>query len=189
MISRMTKTASLFALAGSLWFALAAGPALAQDGNPVTASFLGNLRNVQRNLEEAADVMPEEHYGFRPTPDVRTFGEWVGHTALSVYNYCSQIKGEPRPDIAQTEKLKAKAELSKALKDAFAYCAEAVKGLDDQKALTEVAVGNNKFPRVRPMVTMIGSMNSHYGSMAVYMRLKGQVPPSTARAQKAAKKN
>lgn len=161
--------------------------AQAQDSNPLTAAFLSNLNNVRMNLEESADLMPEEHYGFRPTPEVRPFGEWIEHTALAVYNYCSMIKGEPRPDVSHLEKLKTKAEISKALKDSFAYCAEAVKDLNDQKALAEVTVGKNKFPRVRPMVSLIGSANSHYGNIVVYLRLKNLVPPSTARAQKAAK--
>lgn len=160
----------------------------AQGANPLMAAFQASLSNVQRNLEESADLMPEEQYSFRPTPEVRPFGEWVEHTAEATYGFCSAIKGERRPDISQLAKLKTKAEISKALKESFAYCAEAIKGLDDQKALEEVTVGNNKFPRVRPMFNLIGSLNSHYGNIVVYLRLKGLVPPSTARAQKQAQK-
>ena len=182
MMRHMQKRIVLSAVV--CWLALSAPGAPAQDANPLTAAFLSSLRNVQQNLEESADLMPEEHYSFRPTPEVRPFGEWIEHTALSTYNYCSMIKGEPRPDTAYLEKLKTKAEISKALKDSLAYCAEAVKGLDDQKALAEVTVGKNKFPRVRPMFALIGSTNSHYGNIVVYLRLKNLVPPSTARAQR-----
>ncbi len=156
--------------------------------NPVTTAFATSFNSAQRNLAEAAEAMPEEHYSFRPTSDVRQFGEWVDHTAVANYNYCSQIKGEANPHAGHDMKHTGKAEISKALKDSFEYCAGAIKGLDDQKALAEVTVGKNTFARVRPMIAYIGSLNSHYGSIAVYLRLKNVVPPSTARAQKAQKK-
>ena len=170
--------------AAGFCLALAPAGAQAQSGNPLTAAFMNSLNNVQRNLVESADLMPEEHYSFRPTPEVRPFGEWIAHTAVSNYNYCSMIKGEPNPHAGQAEKHTTKAEISKALKDSFEYCAAAVKDLDDQKALAEVTVGKNTFPRVRPMISLLGSTNEHYGNIVVYLRLKGLVPPSTARAQK-----
>ena len=41
--------------------------------------------NIGRNVNEAADVMSEWDYAFRPTDEVRTFGELVGHIANSQY--------------------------------------------------------------------------------------------------------
>ena len=164
-------------------------PALAQGANPITAAFTGVFNTAQRNLVESADLMPEEHYTFRPTPEIRQYGEWIEHTAMSVYNYCAMIKGEANPHAGHAMKLTTKAEISKALKDSFEYCAAAVKELDDQKALAEVTVGKNTYPRVRPMFQLVGSLNSHYGNIVVYLRLKNLVPPSTARTMKAQKKN
>lgn len=147
----------------------------AQEANPLTTTFLNSLKSTQRNLEETAELMPEEGYSFRPTPETRPFGEWIEHTAASHYSFCSQIKGEARPDVAHLMQLKTKAEIVRALKDSYQYCADAVKGMDDQKALAQV----------RPIMSLIASDNEHYGNLVVYLRLKGLVPPSTARAQKA----
>ncbi len=185
MMQRMLKRIGKLALACCLIFAMAPAGARAQGGNPLTAAFTTSLNNVQRNLVESADLMPEEHYGFRPTPEVRPFGEWIEHTAIGNYNFCSAIKGVPNPHVDHPAKLSTKAEISQALKDSFAYCAAVVKELDDQKSLAEVTVGKNTYPRIRPMFAWIGSLNSHYGNIVVYLRLKNLVPPSTARAQKA----
>ncbi|MGA3301275.1 MAG: hypothetical protein ABSD87_14420 [Candidatus Acidiferrales bacterium] len=38
--------------------------------------------------------MPEENYSFKPTPEVRSFGQIVGHVADASYNFCSQASGE-----------------------------------------------------------------------------------------------
>ena len=35
--------------------------------------------------------MPAEHYAFKPTPDVRSFGELIGHVANTSYNFCAPV--------------------------------------------------------------------------------------------------
>ena len=59
----------------------------------------------------------------------------------------------------------------------------ALKGLTDEAALGYVKIGPNEVARG----LMIAGENAHaneiYGTMAVYLRLKGIVPPSTERAQ------
>jgi hypothetical protein len=34
---------------------------------------------IRRDLAEAAENMPADEYAFRPTPQVRTFGQIIGH--------------------------------------------------------------------------------------------------------------
>ncbi|MEO7823421.1 MAG: hypothetical protein ABIS15_07430, partial [Gemmatimonadaceae bacterium] len=42
----------------------------------------------------AAEQMPEKDYAFRPTHDVRTFGEMVGHVAGAQAMICAAALGE-----------------------------------------------------------------------------------------------
>ncbi len=53
--------------------------------------------------------MPEENYSFKPTPEVRSFGQIVGHVADASYMFCSQAAGEANPakDIEKTKTSKA----------------------------------------------------------------------------------
>ena len=68
----------------------------------------------------AAQKMPEESYSFKPAPDVRSFGQLVGHLADSQYFLCSSALGETKP-VSEAEKSKTKkADLVAALKDAVA---------------------------------------------------------------------
>src|SRR5690349_24897425 len=47
--------------------------------------------NVFSNyLVVAAEMMPESAYGFRPTPDVRNFGEQINHATSAHYSFCHQ---------------------------------------------------------------------------------------------------
>ena len=68
-------------------YADALSPSLASVANAMHAT-------IRRDLAEAADRMPAEEYGFRPSPEVRTFGELVGHTINANQFFCSQAGGE-----------------------------------------------------------------------------------------------
>src|ERR1700733_13043425 len=47
--------------------------------NPITASEKGFYGVVSGEVIAAAVKMPEENYAFKPTPEVRSFGQLVGH--------------------------------------------------------------------------------------------------------------
>src|SRR5579863_10309222 len=106
----------------------------APPANPITASEKGFYSFVSEAVVGAAVKMPEENYSFRPTPEVRSFGQLVGHVADANYMFCSQSAGEANPSKGSIEKTKtSKADLVAALKDAVAYCNKAFDGMTDAK--------------------------------------------------------
>src|SRR6201987_2252502 len=101
--------------------------------NPITASEKGLYSFVSNAVIGAAQKMPEENYGFKPTPEVRSFGQLVGHVADASYMFCSQAAGEANPmkDIEKTKT--SKCDLVAGLKDAVAYCNKAFDSMTDAK--------------------------------------------------------
>ncbi len=180
----MTRT---FALALCLsWPAL---PALAQTGSPIPAAVKGMQGAIKQNLAEAAAKMPEAEYSFKPTPDVRSFGELVGHVANANFYFCSTAKGEASPAKTNFEKAAVtKADLVKGLNDALAYC-DGVYTAITGAALSEMVKAplpgssDGESPRGAVLIFNVAHNNEHYGNMVTYLRLKGHVPPSTERAQ------
>ncbi len=158
-------------------------PAAAQSPNPVSTTVKGLYDGAKRNLTEAADKMPESEYGFKPTPEVRSFGQLVGHIANGNYSYCAIGKGEKNPNATDFEKLTAKADLLKALRDSFTYCDGAYAAATDASLAEMVDLGREKRTRAFGFVFNVSHDNEHYGNIVTYMRLKGHVPPSTERAQ------
>jgi len=147
---------------------------------------------IRRNLAEAAAAMPPEEFAFKPTPDVRSFAELIGHLVNTNFIMCSQVKGEKSPGTQNYEKVTDKAALVKALDDALTYC-DAVYGATTDanfQDIVNVSAGPRPSQGTRGMVLMFNTTHNqeHYGNLVVYMRLKGHVPPSTARAQAARKK-
>ena len=45
----------------------------------------------------AAEQMPEADYGFKPTEEVRSFGEMIGHVAGANFNFCANALGVENP--------------------------------------------------------------------------------------------
>ncbi len=140
---------------------------------------------VRRNLETSADLMPAEKYGFRLTEGQMTFAEWLIHATQRNYSDCATLKSESVPDAEkQAAGLKEKSEVSKALKDSFAYCADALQTMNDQKATSSDQVSY-------AFLHLVVHNNEIYGNIVGYLRVSGIVPPSTAAraSQKASKKN
>lgn len=144
---------------------------------------------IRRNLAEAADSMPAEDYSFKPTPQVRSFGQLIGHVANANYYFCSQAKGEKSPATQNFERAADKATIAKGLKDSLTYCDEVFNSTTDANFTQAAKVqgpGGSGAATTRGLVLMFNTThnNEHYGNLVVYMRLKNHVPPSTARTQK-----
>jgi uncharacterized damage-inducible protein DinB len=156
-------------------------PSMAPPANPITASERGLYANLSGSVVKAAEKMPEENYSFKPTPDVRSFGQLVGHEADANYNFCALAIGEPNP-AKNIEKTKtSKADLVAALKDAVAYCGKAFEGMTDAKGSEIVKIFGGRFSVARLAVFSLNTAHTdeHYGNMVTYMRLKGLVPPTS----------
>jgi uncharacterized damage-inducible protein DinB len=151
---------------------------------PLGATLKSMWDGVKLNLVQSAEKMPEADYGFRPTPEVRTFGQMIAHVANSSFSYCARGKGEDNPNKEDFEKTRTtKADIVKALNDAAAYCDGVYGGMTDAAAMELVKAGQNLVPKARYLITNISHDNEHYGNLVTYMRIKGLVPPSTERAQ------
>jgi len=158
--------------------ALTAGIALAQGSNPLTTEAQQAWNRTMNNVVAAAEKMPEDDYNFKPTPESMSFRDLVAHTADSAMGACSGYNGERKT--AGAAQMKTKAELVGALKAAQAECDKAY-APNDAKG-TEMMTGGGGGPRSR-LSTLWGNtvhIEHEYAQMAVHLRLKNQVPPSSA---------
>ena len=152
----------------------------------ITAS--GGLKNLYQNVRgwivRAAETMPEEHYSFKPTPEVRSFGELLGHVANTQYNFCAPARKVDSPNKTNIEKaVTTKAGLVAALKDAFAFCDPAYEMPGDAAMSEEVKFGTRPVAAGYTLTFNVAHNFEHYGNIVTYMRLKGLVPPSSDRAR------
>src|SRR5579863_2077551 len=183
----MKKLFVVLMLASLVAIPAAAQTAQQTPANPLS-TWLRNAYMVNRNIiVRAAEKMPEENYGMRPGPqeEVRTFGQQVGHVARFNYLWCAQAKGEKNPAAGMDlEKLPTKAELMKALNDAFAYCDGVYAALTDASGMETIDITQESGRQTRNLrmallILNYGHNNEIYGNLVTYLRIKSIVPPSS----------
>jgi uncharacterized damage-inducible protein DinB len=147
--------------------------------NPISAANKAWYGMVKNNVVRAAEKMPEENYGFKPSPDVRSFGQLVGHVADANNRLCSVASGGTAPGSGIEKSKTSKADLVQALKDSFTYCDKAYDAMTDQSGAEMVKFFGQE--RAKLGVLEFNNMhdNEHYGNMVTYLRIKGIVPPSS----------
>jgi uncharacterized damage-inducible protein DinB len=162
--------------------------AQAQSANPLTKGATLHYGIIKGYVTRAAAKMPEEHYAFRPTPEVRSFAQLIGHLADSNYRLCSILMGQDPPMDPGIEKTKkTKTDLVKALGESFTYCDKVYADMTDEagKPIVKFDAGGEgsrvpiQMPRLTVLAFHTGHAFEHYGNVVTYMRLKGIVPPSS----------
>jgi hypothetical protein len=167
-------------LVGSNAFAQA-GPG---SGQPVgiAAGLQAAYNRIKMLVTQSAEKMPDADYGFKPTPDIRNYGQLWAHVANFHYGTCAQSLGVPNPNMGNNLENTAttKEAILKALADSHALCDKAFAALTDQSA-AEPLTGGRGGPVARGIVLnrIVEHDNEMYGIGTVYLRLKGLVPPST----------
>lgn len=131
-------------------------------------------------LTGSAALMSEADYAFKPTPDVRSFAQLMGHVADRNYEFCAAAMGVERP-VRDIEKTKVtKADIQNSLSDSFAFCENAYGGMSSAKASTLVQLHGRSMPALSTLLFLNMHNSLHYGNAITYLRLRGKVPPSTS---------
>lgn len=164
----------------TLTLSVACAAALAQNNaaqNPFSADAKQSYTGIKNTLLKAADKMPEENYSFRTVPQVRTYGEMVGHVADIQMMLCGMAKGEQAKPVAAGKT--SKADLIAALKQSFDYCDAVYDAATDAAAATKVNMFGRQVTKLGVLNFNIAHDNEMYGTMVAYLRIKGIVPPSS----------
>jgi uncharacterized damage-inducible protein DinB len=133
---------------------------------------------VKGYLTAAAEQMPEEKYSFRPTDEVFTFGEIVGHAANAMYLFCGTVKDSSTQAPANYQEMTSKAAIVEGLTGSFANCDNAY-AIDDATAMEEVEFFGQTGTKLWVLGFNLAHSWEHYGNLVTYLRLNGMVPPSS----------
>jgi hypothetical protein len=157
--------------------ALATASAL-QAQNPLSTELKGDYTGVKNDITKAADRVSDADYNFKPEGEPRTFGQLIGHIADVQLALCGAAKGEQKRGEGASKT--SKADLVAVLKDSFDYCDPIYNSLTDASGVEMIKMFGRDHTRFGALSFNVQHNNEVYGSIAVYMRLRGMVPPSTA---------
>jgi uncharacterized damage-inducible protein DinB len=151
----------------------------AQTANPMMDAVKAQWTPIKGFLIRTAAKVPDDVWSFKPTPEVRTFAQIMGHIVNAQYLFCSTASDEKPPQV-DAEKMASKEELSKALAESTAFCDKVMAGMDDKKGAENVKffIGGTS-PRALILSFNTAHSYEHYGNLVTYMRLNKIVPPSS----------
>ena len=132
--------------------------------------------------KEYLDAATEEVCSFKPTPEMRSFGEQMHHLAVDNYKITNAaVVGVTSPSQfrdLEKEALKTKAEITKAVLESYDFVIATIKGLDESKLGNTVKMFNKWDTTVEDGLSKAFEHQTHHrGQTTVYLRLKGIKPP------------
>jgi uncharacterized damage-inducible protein DinB len=142
-------------------------------------SLRGQYNMVKDWVTKAAASMPEAEYSSKPTPDVRSFGQLLGHIANATGMICTTANGGKSPLTGNAEQITSKAELQKALASSFAACDAVWDAMAPAWTTETVEFFGGTQTRLSVLTFNTAHTFEHYGNVVTYLRLKGIVPPSS----------
>jgi len=173
------KYFGMLALAALLMPIAASAQDSAMIPNPITSTIKQQVARYGGFHVAAAEAMPAEKYSYKPTPDIRSFGQIVVHVAQFNNNFCARISGMTAPDSKDLKETDPKEKLVAAVKASFDFCSSALAPLDDSTLGMSVGkMGPNALSRGSALMILGEDWFDHYGTMALYLRMNGILPPS-----------
>ncbi len=177
----MSTPLQLIALAS---VSLAAVSAVPDPVSPVSDAVRAAASRAGNNFRAAAEDMPAEKYGYKPTPAQMSFGEVIGHMAAGNDALCSSIGGVPVPKRSAVGGDAPKEKLVARLRETVQFCRTALARVDDSSLAEKVPYfGEREISRAEVIVAAAEEWAGHYSQIAVYLRLNGLVPPTAKRRQ------
>jgi len=175
---RMCISFAMIVALGAVAFAQKANSA---PGN--SAELLNQWNNLGRKLTAMAEDFPEEKYGFKPVPTVRSFAEQMLHMAGSNYLFTNAALGQapPGPESESPEKYRTKAEVIGYVKKCFADGAAVIRSKGDS-GLNQIVKNPEGGKPIRLLglgYSLLEHSGEHYGQLVVYYRIAGLVPPES----------
>jgi hypothetical protein len=155
----------------------AAAPAAEVSKNPVTDMVRQVLDRSAKNTIAAADEMPADKYGYKPTPEQITFGHLIVHIINANNAICSKYGGTTAPTDKPAD-TDPKDKLMPQLKASFDVCTQAFAKADDSNLGEPISIFNHNLTRGGLLIVIAGELADHYGMQAMYLRLNGLLPPT-----------
>lgn len=144
--------------------------------------MLATWQNNGKKLVEMARDFPEEKYDYRPSEEVRSFGQILRHVAAVNFRYVRQAQDrEYNGEEFAPEKFTQKEEIVGLIQRSYEEGAEVLGRATDADMLEPVQnpYGDHTTSGYAFWLQAVGHAAEHYGNLVVYYRANGLVPPAS----------
>ncbi|PWL38258.1 hypothetical protein DKG77_08240 [Flagellimonas aquimarina] len=146
-----------------------------------TKMYLPVWVEAQEHCLEVANAMPEDLYGYRPTPESKTFAEQMVHIGYTIELLTKRyVQGmDVKPNTPDASKM-TKAEIIQLLKKGFSYTTEVIHTIEQSK-LEETCVmyhSGNTVSRAFAFFYVQDHLTNHRAKANLYLRMNNIEPPA-----------
>ncbi len=147
----------------------------------LSKELVASFQRASKEIIDVAEVMPAEKYGFKPAPDLSSFGDQLVHVAGIAQRFIDTAKGVKTE--APHHGAMAKPEVVGLLKSTFKNTEDMITPLTDAQLLEPVKFpfGDRTVTRATFWQGPLFQIRNHYGQLVVYLRMNGIVPPASVR--------
>lgn len=144
-------------------------------------SFLKDFKIKWQNAAdytlEFARAMPEDHYGYTPTPVEMTFREQLKHVAGNMVWLSSSYLDGSKTHIDPSKSGNSKKEIIAMLEKSFEYAATTINAMTEKDLNEQVDFISGTMTRRRVLLLLTDHVTHHRGQLVVYLRMKNVEPP------------
>jgi uncharacterized damage-inducible protein DinB len=126
------------------------------------------------------DAMPEDGYGFKPTPEIRSFAQQMLHLADANFFFISTASGKPSPaGKVSVEKTvpQTKEAVTKTVMDSYDFVISSLQAMTPAQMDEMATVEGRTLSKSNIFGKAFEHQTHHRGQTTVYLRLKGVTPP------------
>ncbi len=156
-----------------------AASVIARPPPKIAEYFLGIFTRACKLNMDFAEKMPEEHYSFKPVPEIRSYGEQLLHVAgTNAFLVGNYLEAEGAPEIDWEMENPTKEVTIESMKAVDKFAIAAIKGVSDEEMAVVVDTFAGKLSKEEVCWLMRDHMTHTRGQTVIYLRLKGFKPPA-----------
>jgi uncharacterized damage-inducible protein DinB len=165
-----------------LVLAFASSSALAQFTQP---QMIAEWQRAKTYTKAYLDAMPEDGYGYKPTPEIRSFAQQMLHLTDANYLFATSASGKANPlnetlaahNVAEKTIPPTKEATTKAVMDSYDWVISTLQGMAPDQMQATVKFGKTDITRAGLFGKGFEHQTHHRGQATIYLRLKGVTPP------------
>ena len=133
------------------------------------------------------DAMPEDGYGFKPTPEIRSFAQQMLHIADANYIFATVASDKPNPvgetfasphNVNEKTVSPTKEAVTKAVMDSYDWVISTLQNMTPNQLQETTKFGKHEITRSGLFGKAFEHQTHQRGQTTIYLRLKGATPPA-----------
>ncbi len=149
------------------------------------SEMISEWQRAKNYTKAYLDAMPADGYGFKPTPEIRSFAQQMLHLADANYLFATLASGKdnsfgitlPNHKVLENIIPPSKDTVTKTTMDSYDWVINNLKGMTPSQMLETIKFRNMDITRSAMFGKAFEHQTHHRGQTTIYLRLKGVTPP------------